>query len=460
MYIYEHQEWPEFRWDEHRLSGILFEVTFLLGTVIGKMNAVESIFKKEVLLTDMTDEIVKSSAIEGELLNFEEVRSSVARKFDMPESVQTASSHYIEGIVEMMTDARCNFKEKLTFERLCSWQASLFPTGYSGMNRIRTGEIRDDAQGPMQVVSSKFGNNYVYYEAPPAEKLPEYINDFLEWLDTDNNVNPLIKAAIAHLWFITLHPFDDGNGRIARAITELMLSRADKSSYRFYSMSGQILKARNDYYRILEQTQKGSLEVTMWIQWFLETLLNSLKESSGLVDKIVTKAMTWQKLNKIALDNNQKKIITMMLDGFEGNLTSSKWAKICKCSQDTAIRSINYLVENKVLALTIFWPVWKELTEIFPENNECKPTTYRLKEHVSSGSQTVYRRVSKYLRRFLALIYAKYAEIIQFNLRIISYISFRYRCIRHRYNNLFTKQPNIPEKFSLKIPAHRLPASL
>ena len=326
MYIYEHQEWPEFRWDEHRLSGLLFEVTFLLGTVIGKMNAVESIFKKEVLLTDMTDEIVKSSAIEGEHLNFEEVRSSVARKFDMPESVQTASSHYIEGIVEMMTDARCNFRNRLTLERLCSWQASLFPTGYSGMYKIRTGEIRDDAQ-----------------------KLPEYINDFLQWIESDSNINPLIKASLAHLWFITLHPFDDGNGRIARAITELMLSRADKSSYRFYSMSGQILKARNDYYRILEQTQKGSLDVTMWIQWFLETLLNSLRESSGLVDKIVTKAMTWQKLNKIALDSNQKKIITLMLDGFEGNLTSSKWAKICKCSQDTAIRSINYLVENKVL---------------------------------------------------------------------------------------------------------------
>lgn len=349
MYIYEHQEWPEFRWDEHRLSGLLFEVTFLLGTVIGKMNAVESIFKKEVLLTDMTDEIVKSSAIEGEHLNFEEVRSSVARKFDMPESVQTASSHYIEGIVEMMTDARCNFRKRLTLERLCSWQASLFPTGYSGMYKIRTGEIRDDAQGPMQVVSSKFGNSYVYYEAPPAEKLPEYINNFLQWIESDSNINPLIKASLAHLWFITLHPFDDGNGRIARAITELMLSRADKSSYRFYSMSGQILKARNDYYRILEQTQKGSLDVTMWIQWFLETLLNSLRESSGLVDKIVTKAMTWQKINKIALDSNQKKIITMMLDGFEGNLTSSKWAKICKCSQDTAIRSINYLVENKVL---------------------------------------------------------------------------------------------------------------
>ncbi len=349
MYIYEHQEWPKFRWDEHRLSRVLFEVTFLLGTVIGKMNAVESIFKKEVLLADMTDEIVKSGAIEGEHLNFEEVRSSVARKFDMPGSVQTAGSHYIEGIVEMMTDARCNFNEKLTFERLCSWQASLFPTGYSGMYRIRTGEIRDDARGPMQVVSSKFGNSYVYYEAPPAEKLSGYINDFLEWIEADNGINPLIKAAIAHLWFITLHPFNDGNGRIARAITEMMLSRADKSSYRFYSMSGQILKARDDYYRILEQTQKGSLDVTMWIQWFLETLHSSLRESTGFIDKIVTKAMTWQKLNKIALDNNQKKIITMMLDGFEGNLTSSKWAKICKCSQDTAIRSINYLVENKVL---------------------------------------------------------------------------------------------------------------
>lgn len=349
MYIYENRDWPKFKWDERQLSGLLFDVTFLLGTVIGKMNAVESIFRKEVLLADMTEEIVKSSAIEGEHLNFEEVRSSVARKFDMPESVSTSGSHYVEGIVEMMTDARCNFNDKITLERLCGWHACLFPSGYSGMYKVRTGMLRDDACGPMQVVSSKHGSNHVYYEAPAAHKLNDYIKDFLKWTESSDDVNPIIKAAITHLWFITLHPFDDGNGRIARALTELMLSRADKSPYRFYSMSNQIMKNRNGYYGILETTQKGDMEITPWIRWFLETLLKSLTESSAAVDKIVAKAMTWQKINKFELDKNQKKIITMMLDGFEGNLTSSKWSKICKCSQDTAIRSINYLVKNGIL---------------------------------------------------------------------------------------------------------------
>lgn len=349
MYIYEQKDWPNFYWKESRIAVLLHEVTLLMGTVIGKMDAAGSIFQKEVLLQDLTDEIVKTSAIEGEHLNIDEVRSSVARKLDIQLSKKTASSHYIDGIVEMMTDARCNHKERLTLDRLCNWQASLFPSGNSGMHRITTGQIRDDSQGPMQVISSVFGSNYVYFRAPPAELLPSYISDFLHWTETTSDVNPLIKAAIAHLWIVTLHPFDDGNGRIARAVTELMLSRADRSVYRCYSMSGQIHKDKSSYYKILEQTQKGTMDVTPWLYWFLETLQKALQGSSDLVDKTVAKAMTWHKLNQIVLDDDQKKIITMLLDGFEGNLTSSKWAKICKCSQDTAIRSINHLVKNKIL---------------------------------------------------------------------------------------------------------------
>ncbi|WP_406546155.1 Fic family protein [Succinimonas sp.] len=348
MYIYDNQEWPNFRWDEHELAKPLFEIAFLMGSILGKMNSLNFAFQKEVVLESMTDEIVNSSMIEGVQLNYQEARSSVARKFDISSVPQTKSSRYVDGIVEMMMDARCNYDAELTLERLCGWQAAFFPGAFNGRYRIKTGALRDDKLGPMQVVSSAHGRYKVHFQAPDAERLPSLMNEFLKWIARSSG-NPLIRAALAHLWFVIIHPFEDGNGRVARAITELMLARADKSPFRFYSISRQIAKNKKEYYLMLERAGRGDLDITAWLLWFLKTLGESLQESLKLIDKTVIKALAWQKYNSVALDDNQKKIVNMLLDGFEGKLTSGKWAKICKCSQDTAIRAINYLLENNIL---------------------------------------------------------------------------------------------------------------
>ena len=349
MYIYELSDWAHFSWQEDKISNLLSEVSFLQGEIIGKMAALGFDFQQETILQNMTDEITKSSEIEGEILNTEQVRSSIARRLNINSNNMVSSSHHIDGIVEMMIDATHNYKEEITLKRLCGWHASLFPTGYSGMYKIKVGELRDDKDGPMQVVSSDMRHSVVYYEAPAADKLAGYMKDFLDWANNETAINPIIKAAVTHLWFITLHPFEDGNGRITRALTDMMLSKAENTPYRFYSMSAQIQKDKKEYYTVLGNTQKGSLDITDWLCWFLKCLAKSIVNSSELVDKIIHKALCWQEFNKTVLDKNQQKIINMLLDGFEGNLTSGKWAKICKCSQDTAARSIKYLIENNIL---------------------------------------------------------------------------------------------------------------
>lgn len=349
MYIHGQKNWPDFIWNNDELFDIIAKVSFKQGILLGKMQSLGFDFRQEALLNNLTEEITKSSEIEGELLNKDEVRSSIARRLNIHNEKSINSSHHIDGVVEIMIDASHNFETSLTYERLCGWHAALFPTGYSGMYKIKTACYRDDKEEPMQVVSNNRGREIVYYEAPKASLIKEYMNDFVKWVNETNDVNPLIKAAISHLWFITIHPFEDGNGRIARAITEFMLAKAEKSSYRFYSMSAQIQKQKNEYYKILETTQKGTLDVTNWIKWFLETMLQALETSEIMVSKIIVKAERWMEFNKFTLDENQKKMINMLFDGFEGNLTSSKWAKICKCSQDTASRSIKQLVEFGIL---------------------------------------------------------------------------------------------------------------
>lgn len=348
MYIYDNQEWPNFKWDEHELAKPLFDIAFLMGSIIGKINSLDFAFQKEVILASMTDEIVNSSRIEGVQLNYQEVRSAVARKFDIPSVPKTEISRYVDGIVEMMMDVRCNYDAELTLERLCGWQAALFPGAFNDRYHIKIGALRDDKFGPMQIVSSVYGSDKVYFQAPDAKRLPSLMNEFLKWIVRDSG-NPLIRAALAHLWFVIIHPFEDGNGRVARAITELMLARADKSPFRFYSISRQIAKNKREYYLMLERAGRGDLDITAWLLWFLKTLGESLQESLKLIDKTVIKALAWQKYNSVALDDNQKKIVNMLLGGFEGKLTSGKWAKICKCSQDTATRAINYLLKNNIL---------------------------------------------------------------------------------------------------------------
>lgn len=349
MYIHEQKNWPNFIWNNDELFEIVTRVSFKQGQLLGKMQSIGFDFRQEALLDNLTEEITKSSEIEGELLNKDEVRSSIARRLNIHNEKSINSSHHIDGVVEIMIDATHNFEIPLTYERLCSWHAALFPTGYSGMYKIKTACYRDDKDGPMQVVSNKKGREIVYYEAPKASLIKKYMDEFLGWINNADSINPLIKAAISHLWFITIHPFEDGNGRIARAVTEFMLAKAEKSSYRFYSMSAQIQKQKNEYYKVLENTQKGTLDVTSWIKWFLETMLLALETSEIMVSKIIFKAEHWMEFNKFPLDENQKKMINMLFDGFEGNLTSSKWAKICKCSQDTASRSIKQLVEYGIL---------------------------------------------------------------------------------------------------------------
>lgn len=349
MYIYEQNNWPDFIWNNDELFEIITKVSFEQGQLLGKMQSLGFDFRQEALLNNLTEEITKSSEIEGELLNKDEVRSSIARRLNIHNEKSVNSSHHVDGVVEIMIDATHNFENSLTYERLCGWHAALFPTGYSGMCKIKTACYRDDKDGPMQVVSNNRGREIVYYEAPKASLIKKYMDEFLGWVNKTDDMNPLIKAAISHLWFITIHPFEDGNGRIARAVTEFMLAKAEKSSYRFYSMSAQIQKQKNEYYKILENTQKGTLDVTSWIKWFLETMLQALETSETMVGKIIAKAEHWMEFNKFPLDENQKKMINMLFDGFEGNLTSSKWAKICKCSQDTASRSIKQLVEYGIL---------------------------------------------------------------------------------------------------------------
>ena len=349
MYIYEQNNWPDFIWNNDELFEIITKVSFKQGQLLGKMQSLGFDFRQEALLNNLTEEITKSSEIEGELLNKDEVRSSIARRLNIHNEKSVNSSHHVDGVVEIMIDATHNFENSLTYERLCGWHAALFPTGYSGMYKIKTACYRDDKEGPMQVVSNNRGREIVYYEAPKASLIKKYMDEFLGWINNADSTNPLIKAAISHLWFITIHPFEDGNGRIARAVTEFMLAKAEKSSYRFYSMSAQIQKQKNEYYKVLENTQKGTLDVTSWIKWFLETMLQALETSETMVGKIIAKAEHWMEFNKFPLDENQKKMINMLFDGFEGNLTSSKWAKICKCSQDTASRSIKQLVEYRIL---------------------------------------------------------------------------------------------------------------
>lgn len=349
MYIYQRKSWPRFTWNMEKLAQELTETSFLQGKMLGKMQSLGFDFRQETLLQALTSEITQSGEIEGEHLNNDEVRSSIARRLNINNDNPVSSSHHIDGVVEMMIDATHNYDRELTLDRLYRWHAALFPTGYSGLSKINVGCLRDDAAGAMRVVSGMGDRERVYYEAPPAGRLPEMMSGFLKWFNGAWDINPLIMAGIGHLWFITLHPFDDGNGRIARAITDMALSKAEKTPYRFYSMAAEIQKEKNDYYMILEKTQKGDTDITDWLLWFLKCLKNSILSADTTIEKVIEKARLWEELNKKNLTADQRKMLNMLTDGFNGHLTSSKWAKICKCSQDTANRAIKNLVEQNVL---------------------------------------------------------------------------------------------------------------
>ncbi len=349
MYIYEHQNWPEFKWESETILPLISAVRYQQGIIVGKMGALGFELKNQANLEMLTLDILKTTEIEGELLNPEQVRSSIARRLGLEISGLVTSDRTVDGVVDMMLDATRNFNEELNKDRLFSWHNSLFPAGYSGINKVITANWRDDATGPMQVVSGPIGKEKVHYRAPAAEILDQEMQLFFAWFNKNQDIDLVVKAGLAHLWYITIHPFDDGNGRIARAITDMVLAQSDRQLYRFYSMSTQIRKERMNYYAILEKTQKGSLDITEWLEWFLNCLLNSLEDSETILVKVIFKHNFWlQHATKIDNDR-QRKVLNLLLDGFDGKLNTSKWAKICKCSQDTALRDIKDLLNKQVL---------------------------------------------------------------------------------------------------------------
>ena len=348
-YVHERPDWPHFRLDQERLAGRLAAVRHLQGRLLGRMEGLGFSLRAEAALQNLTEEILKSSEIEGEKLDRDQVRSSIARRLGVDIGALTSADRNVEGVVEMMLDATEKYNEPLTKTRLSGWHAALFPTGHSGMSRITVGAWRKDAVGPMQVVSGPIGREKVHYEAPPAARVDGEMRAFLRWFHGADDMDLVLKAGIAHLWFVTIHPFEDGNGRIARALTVLMLARSEQSAQRFYSMSAQIREERNEYYNLLEATQKGNLEITPWMEWFLGCLSRAFQGAEGEFTAIFAKAQFWERHRTASLNDRQRLMANKLLDGFEGKLTSSKWAKIAKCSPDTALRDIDGLISLGIL---------------------------------------------------------------------------------------------------------------
>ena len=347
-YIWQEEEWPHFTWNNEQIARLLAVVHQELGKLTGIVSMFGFEQKNNTCLDAMTQEIVHSAEIEGEMLDHDSVRSSVARQLGLPYAGLPRVDHYVEGVVQIMLDATQHAKQPLTDERLFGWHAALFPTGYSGAYKITVANWRQSSEA-MQVVSGAMGHYQVHFEAPPSQQVPDMMMSFLEWVNASNAVDPLIKAAISHLWFVTIHPFDDGNGRLCRTITEMMLARADGMEQRYYSLSSAILNNRKSYYDQLEQTQKGSIDITGWIAWFLVTLHQAVAMSIGKMDRVKQKTNFWDRHADTEVNERQRKVINRLWDGFEGKLNSSKWAKICHCSQDSALRDIHDLIDKGIL---------------------------------------------------------------------------------------------------------------
>jgi Fic family protein len=348
-YIWQLRDWPRWRYDLAALAGPLAEVSGAQGLLKGRLADVGMALRDQVSLAALTEDAVKTSEIEGERLDVESVRSSIARRLGVDIGALAPVDRYVDGVVGMVLDATANCDAAITRRRLLGWHAALFPTGYAGLARIKVGGWRDDANGPMQVVSGPVGRQRIHFEAPPANRLKAEMEDFLRWVNGASGEPPLIKAGIGHLWFVIVHPFDDGNGRIARAIGDLLLARADRSPQRFYSVSAQIQRERKTYYDVLERTQKGTLDITGWLAWFLDTLHRAVDQAQLGLDAVLAKARFWRRFAGTPMNERQVKLLNRLLDGFEGRLTSSKWAAIAKCSADTALRDINELLARGVL---------------------------------------------------------------------------------------------------------------
>ncbi|MBN6074322.1 DUF4172 domain-containing protein [Aggregatibacter actinomycetemcomitans] len=350
QYIWQLANWRQWEYDLPQLLPLLNQAHYQQGLLLGRLLDIGLGEREQICLQALTNSVLKSSEIEGEMLNAQSVRSSLARRLGMDIGGLTATDRAVEGVVEMTLNATERFDSPLTLERLFGWHAALFPSGYSGMMKIRTAQLRDDSNGAMQVVSGRIGRQKIHFQAPPAERLERELMLFLTWLNDSNQaLDPFIKTGIAHLWFLTLHPFEDGNGRIARAITDYLLAKADGNPQRFYSLSAQIQKVRSDYYVILEQTQKGEIDLTQWLMWFLTCLINAMKQAQETLDQVLLKTRYWQSWRRFSLNERQIKVLNLMLDGFEGKLSNKKYAALTKVSRDTALRDLTDLVAKNIL---------------------------------------------------------------------------------------------------------------
>jgi len=345
-YIYQYKNWTNFTWNEKEVQSLLGQVRYLQGKIFGQITTLGFSIKEETMLSNLTLDVIKSSEIEGELLNYAQVRSSIARKLGLDYAGMVYSDRNVDGVVEMMLDATQNYEKILDEERLFDWHAALFPTGRSGMYKIEVAKYRS---GEMQIVSGAMGKEKVHYQAPSAKEVKYEMDRFLDWLNNNNDLDLVLKSAIAHFWFIIIHPFDDGNGRIARAISDLLLARSDQSSQRFYSLSNQVLVERKKYYAILQKMQHQNGEITEWIVWFLNSIFSALKNTEQTIKKVLYKNDFWDKHKNTELNSRQRLILNKLFDGFEGKLKTSKWAKITKCSQDTALRDIKDLIKKGIL---------------------------------------------------------------------------------------------------------------
>ena len=371
MYIHELEDWPRFYWNRERLADFLADVRHRQGRLTGHMEALGFNLRQEAVLQTLTADVLKSSEIEGEKLDAEQVRSSIARRLGMDIGALKPVDRHVEGVVEMTLDATRHYNQPLENERLFAWHAALFPTGRSGISKIRVGAWRDDSTGPMDVISVSVGKEHVHFEAPAAPRLAREMRAFLDWFNARADIDPVLKAGLAHLWFVTIHPFDDGNGRMARAIADMALARSENTPQRFYSMSAQIREQRNAYYDILEETQKGTMDVTPWMDWFLQCLGRAIDGAQSILGSVLAKARFWESVQGIALNERQTLVLNRLLDDFEGKLTTSKYATVAKCSQDTALRDILPLVGRGILVRN-------------PEGG--RSTSYSLAEHPQKSS--------------------------------------------------------------------------
>src|SRR3990170_1801171 len=349
-YIHNRKDWPKLTWSQERLAGQLAGLRHRQGRLIGRMEGLGFSLRNEAVLQTLTEDVLKSSEIEGEKLDKDQVRSSIARRLGLDIGGLIPIDRHVEGVVEMMLDATGHYADSLTEERLFAWHAALFPTGRSGMTKITVGGWREDKSDPMQVVSGPIGREKVHYQAPEAKRVPKEMRAFLKWFNGPQSIDPVLAAGLAHLWFVTIHPFEDGNGRIARAIADMALAHSEQSPQRFYSMSAQIRVERMTYYEMLEKTQKGGLDITPWLEWFLGCLDRAFDGTEETLASVLRKARFWEAHADISFNDRQHLMLNKLLDGFEGKLTSSKWAKIAKCSQDTALRDILDLVDHGILA--------------------------------------------------------------------------------------------------------------